>query len=375
MSIYFVFALGVLNGVVPGASRVVLALYALELGAQPITVGILGATFSVLPMLLSVPAGKLADRYGARRLLMYVGAVGALGLLAPFFFPGLSAIFVAAALAGMSDGLFSVSLQNLVGLLSNVDNRARNFTNYSMIGSVGNFMGPLVAGFSIELLGHNAACLFLALSALIPVAMLAIRGGTLRGGARPRARTGGGVHTLLSEPGVRRMLATTSLLNTGQDLYKVYMPVYAHAIGLSASSIGMVLAVNSAAMFGVRVILPRLIARFKEQKVLACAFYVGAASLMLIPFFQSAVILGLISFIFGLGMGCGQPILTILMFSSSAEGRSGEAMGLRMSVLHLTRIVGPIAFGSIGSAFGLIPMFWVNALMMGTGGRISQAKK
>src|SRR5687767_12120982 len=101
MSIYFVFALGVLNGVIPGASRVVLALYALELGAQPITVGVLGATFSVLPMLLSVPAGKLADRYGARRLLMFVGAAGALGLLAPYFFPGLSAIFVAAALAGM----------------------------------------------------------------------------------------------------------------------------------------------------------------------------------------------------------------------------------------------------------------------------------
>ena len=102
MSIYFVFALGVLNGIIPNANRVVLPLYALELGARPLTVGILAATFSVLPMLLSVPAGKLADRYGARRLLMVTGVLGALGTLAPYLYPGLPAIFVAAALAGMA---------------------------------------------------------------------------------------------------------------------------------------------------------------------------------------------------------------------------------------------------------------------------------
>ena len=153
------------------------------------------------------------------------------------------------------------------------------------------------------------------------------------------------------------------------------MPVYAHSIGLSASTIGMVLAVNSAAMLVVRVILPRLIAGFKEERVLAGAFFVGAAGLAIIPFFKSAAILGLISFGFGLGMGCGQPIISMLMFSRSAEGRSGETMGLRMSVLHLTRLVAPIAFGSIASAFGLVAMFWINALLMGSGGILSRPKK
>jgi hypothetical protein len=60
------------------------------------------------------------------------------------------------------------------------------------------------------------------------------------------------------------------------------------------------------------------------------------------------------------------------MFSNSTEGRSGEALGLRMMVNHFTKIVGPVAFGSIGSAFGLSAVFWLNALMLGTGSVMSR---
>jgi MFS family permease len=371
--IHFVFALAIFNGVIPNAARVLLALYALELGARPVTVGALAAVFSLLPMLLSVPAGKFADRHGARVLLMLVGCVGALGMMAPYFVPSLAMVFVAALLLGMSDGLFSVSMQNLVGVFSTPQTRAANFTNYALTGSVGNLVGPLLAGFATDLIGHRAACLMLGLMAVVPVLMLLIRGGRLRGGARTAAPEGKGWRDLLAAPGVRRTLASTSLLNTGQDLYKFHMPVYMHAIPLSASTIGMVLAMNSVASMAVRMVLPRLIARFTERRVLACAFYIGASSLALIPLFESALLLAAVSFVFGLGFGCGQPIITMLMFANSPLGRSGEAMGLRMSVLHLTRLAGPVAFGAAASVVCLAAMFWLNAAMMTVGGRLSRA--
>ncbi len=375
MTTFFVLTLNLLSGTSASAARVVLALYALELGAQPLTVGILAATFSAFPLLLSVPAGRLADRFGARWLLIFGALVGGLGMLIPFLILGLPAIFVAAAIIGSSAAVYNVLTQNLVGLLSTQLNRAKNFSNYSLTGSIGHFVGPLIAGFSIDFSGHAAACLYIALLTFVPVVMLAMRSGALRGGARKTVQADGGVRAMLADPGVRTLLATTSLLNTGQELYRFYMPIYTHAIGLSASSIGIVLAMNSAAMFVVRLILPRLIARFKEKNVLAYAFYVSAANLMLIPLFEGAVILALISFLLGLGMGCGQPIITMLMFSGSAEGRSGEALGLRMTVIHMTKMVVPIVFGSIGSAFGLFPVFWINALMLGTGGVLSRPKK
>ena len=295
-------------------------------------------------------------------------------MLMPYVFPGLPAIFVAAAMIGLCFGIYDLSVQNFVGLLSNPRTRPQNFSNLSMVWSVGNLVGPLIAGFSIDYSGHATACLYLALLMLVPIMMLAIRGGALPRDAHQIMHAERGVLAMLSEPGVRKVLVNTSLQNAGQDMFQFYMPVYLHAIGLSASTIGIVLSVNSAAMFVVRLILPRLIARFTEGKVLTYAFYVAAASLMLVPLFKDAAMLALISFLFGLGMGCQGPIITMLMFDNAPEGRSGEALGLRMTAGHLTKVVSPVVFGSIGSAFGLFPVFWIGALMMGTGGMLSRPK-
>ena len=95
---------------------------------------------------------------------------------------------------------------------------------------------------------------------------------------------------------------------------------------------------------------------------------------VLLPFFEGVAALALIAFTFGLGMGCGQPVVTMLMFSNSAQGRSGEALGLRMTVNHMTRLVGPVAFGSLASVAGLAAVFWVNALMLGAGGLLSRSR-
>ena len=90
------------------------------------------------------------------------------------------------------------------------------------------------------------------------------------------------------------------------------------------------------------------------------------------PFLQSAVALSVVSFIIGLGLGCGQPITMTLAFSNSVEGRSGEIMGLRITVNNLTRVVVPIIFGSIGTLFGMFAVFGVSALMLGSGGVLTR---
>jgi hypothetical protein len=49
-------------------------------------------------------------------------------------------------------------------------------------------------------------------------------------------------------------------------------------------------------------------------------------------------------------------------------GRAGEALGLRFSVVNLTHMVIPLAFGTIGSALGLITVFLANSVLMLGGG-------
>ena len=374
MSINFVFVLNFCQGISTRAAHVILVLYAVELGAQPVAIGVLAAMFSLFPMLLAVPAGRLADRIGVHWLLVFGAAAAGCGMLLPYLFPTLLMVFVAAALIGLQVVNYNVCLQNLAGLLSNAQTRARNFSNYSLVGSVGDLIGPLIAGFSIDLSGHGSSCLYVALFWLLPASMLLIRGNAVRGGAHAETHAAGSVRSLLAEPGLARTLATSSMLVTGNSMFQFYVPVYARAVGLSATAIGVIVAINASAQFLVQIVLPRLVARFKERNVLAYTLYIAAGSLAALPFFDHAVILALISMVFGLGMGCSAPVVNMLMFDNAPKGRSGEALGLKITINHFTKMVTPIAFGTVGSAFGLSPMFWTNALMLAAGGILSRPR-
>ena len=258
--------------------------------------------------------------------------------------------------------------------MSAPEKRAQNFSNFSLLGAAANFFGPLVAGLSIDHFGFPIACLYAGAFALATGIMLLFWGKVLPGGNQriaPRTR----IADTLKDPAILRILAIGSLVQLGTDLFQFYIPVYGVGIGLSASAIGALLATFAAASFIVRFALSYLIKRLGEEKLLAWSFYLAAVGFALVPLFHNVVLLALVSFIFGLGTGCGQPIATMLMFSRAADGRSGEALGLRLTVNNLVRVIAPALFGFIVSGFGLAPVFYINAVMMGAGGIVSRAKK
>ena len=373
MSIYFAFALVLFTFLPVNGARVLLSLYALDLGAAPLAVGFLTATFSVFPMLLAVLSGKITDRVGARWPVLCGTVIVLCGMLVPYFLRGVPLLFVAAALNGFAFAFFSVSLQNLIGMMSPAQDRTHNFSIFSLMVASANFAGPLFAGFAIDHYGHATACLFAALLALIPMIMLAGWGGGLPGGTSG-PRPAGGVRETLADPAVRKTLATGGLLMAGQDLFQTYMPVYGHGIGLSASAIGVVVGMFAAAAFVVPLVIKRLINRYSMERLLTYTLYLAAGTFLLMPFFKSATALAILAFIFGLAICLGQPIITMLMFSHSTEGRSGEALGLRITVNHLTRVVSPVVFGSIASALGVQPLFWISAILLGSGGAMTRPK-
>lgn len=356
------------------AARVALALYALALDASPTAVGILVGTLYIVPLLFSWPVGRYSDRVGSRSLLLF-GALNGIGaMLIPYFLPQLAYLYVASILLGISFTVYNVLLPNLVGLLSNPEERARNFSNASLVGATTMFLGPLLAGFAIDLSSHALACVFLAMLPVASLALLLAWGAALPGGS-PLHGAAGSMRDTLADRGMLRHLASSSLVQVAQDLYQFYIPVYGHAIGLSASAIGGLLSTVAAASFAVRLVLARLVSRLGDETVLAYSFGFVALGFALVPFFEGAVALGLISFLFGLGMGCGQPITTMLIFSRSAQGRSGETLGLRQSVNNVLRVSGPALFGVVATAFGLPAVFWLSGAIMGAGGLLAHPRR
>jgi len=348
--------------------RLVLGLYALDLGAGPVTVGLLAAMFSAMPALLAWQVGKWADRFGARGLLLLGSAGCSLGIAIPFFFQTISALFIAAAINGLAFAMLNVTQQNAVGMMSAPEDRTKNFANFTLMMSLGNFVGPLVAGFSIDHSGYAWACLYVAALGLVPAIMLLAGGRTLPKGSGEKARAGGGMMVLLRDRSMLKILLVGSVVMAGVDMFAFYVPIYTHGLGLSASTIGIIMACFSAAAFISRGFLAWFLTKATVEQVLVRAFILAAAAFVCFPFFQNPVMLSVLSFVYGFGLCVGQPITMMLSFSNSADGRSGEVMGLRQSVNHGTRVIAPIVFGAIGSVTGLVSVFIVGAIMLASGG-------
>ncbi len=362
------------------ASRMVLTLYALQLGAQALVVGALVALFSFFPATLAVVAGRLVDRYGARWFLAASAAGSALGMCLPIAFPSLASVLIAGALAGLSMVFYNVSLQSLTGLWSTPATRGRNFSTYSMMTSAGGLIGPVIGGFAVDHFGYSISCATTAVLTLVTVVLLLLRRGRLEPAAQRAVAPKAAIPlretlAMLRDPMVRHTIATGCMINSGMNLYVAYMPVYAHGLGLSGAVIGLILSSQAAAAFVARALLPRSLQWLKEEGVLVLAFSLGAASLVLMPLVEAPWMLVLLSFIFGLGMGGGQPIITMLTFQNSPPGRTGESVGLKVTTNHATNMVSPMIFGGIATAFGLLPMFWVNGVLMAAGAWISRPKK
>jgi MFS family permease len=371
-AIYLALGLSLLLFTGLSVARIVLTLYALDLGAPASAVGVLGGLFYLFALLLSWPVGALSDRVGARPLLLFAAACNTAALVLPYFVRALPAFYVAAALSGLALAFFHVTLQHVVGLLSRPEERARNFSNFSLTGAVTNFVGPLFAGLAIDHAGHALACLYGAALSLAALVLMLVRGRLLPPG-NPGAKHGMGALNTLADRQVLWMLVTSGLVQLGTDLFQFYIPIYGHSIGLSASAIGAVLSAFAAASFVVRLFLARLVKAVPGEKLLAWSFYLGMIGFVLVPFFKDPVTLAAISFFFGLGMGLGTPLTVILMYERTVEGRAGQTLGLRLTANNFVRVVGPLVFGAVGSAFGLPPVFWINGAMMVVGGLLSRS--
>src|SRR4029453_6178312 len=81
--------------------------------------------------------------------------------------------YASAALVGFSFNLFLVPMQHVTGAIGEPRKRAKRFSQIEIAYGVSGMLGPLIAGFGIDHVGHRAAYVILALVPLVPLAVFA----------------------------------------------------------------------------------------------------------------------------------------------------------------------------------------------------------
>jgi MFS family permease len=241
-----------------------------------------------------------------------------------------------------------------------------------MAWSAANFVGPVMAGYSIDHLGQLQVYFVLAAFTAAPILILLVKPDLLptTTAVHVGAEARGSVLELWRIPPLRTAIIAAGIIGSAQDLFQFYMPIYGKSVDLSASAIGTILGFAHLAAFVIRAVLPFLAKRLTEAQILGGAIFVAAFSFTLFPLFTNAYALGAIAFLLGLGVGCAMPMTMSLLYAFAPPNRIAEAFGLQKTVRNVSHLAVPVVFGSVAAAFGYFTVFLSNAGLLAACGAL-----
>ena len=354
-----------------GLAQPFFTLYAQELGASTLVIGLLVTLRAILPILIAMPCGQLIDSIGPMRMLGYGMICLVLSLALTVAATDIPLLIPSQLFLGASIIICASSLQVLV---SRGDPATRNesINRYSMWMSGGSVIGPLAGGTIVSLVGdsivgHRAAFLaatFVAAAFLVFLLIVSRSYSPPRDEGRPTAReifsVGGIVNSyrwgfgLTRHRSVQFGLTATFIIMYIQASYSSFLPLFMDHLGYSALMISIALVVHGLASMLSRILLDGVMARLTLPQILTAAGFVASICLLLTPLAgQYAAAVLLVVSIMGAAVGLNLPVSLMIMVDAVGEKERGKLMGLRLLVNRFAQIISPAMFGVVGNAFGL----------------------
>jgi predicted MFS family arabinose efflux permease len=156
----------------------------------------------------------------------------------------------------------------------------------------------------------------------------------------------------------------SGLLSMVWDLFSFVVPIHGSNIKLSPSTIGLILGAFGVAVFAVRLVMPLVIHRISEWKMLIGAMISTGIALFIFPLVNTVPVLIGLAFFLGAGLGGAQPMIMSLLYNKAPAGRGAEAIGIRTFLINISQTVIPLLFGALGAALGMTPVFWTMAVLL-----------
>lgn len=343
-------------------------LQALQQHLGPGAVGVLMALFAAAPVLLALPAGRMADRHGYHRPLYIAVALSTAGGLLAAMTGHYLAMCVAALLTGAGTNIGLITIQRTAGrMAADATERMRVFSWLGLAPALANFVGPVTAGVLIDLAGFRVAfavLMLMPLASLVSSRIVPPEASPAPSDAHPKPGTS---WDLLRSPALRHLLLVNWLLSASWDVHTFVLPILGHERGLSASAIGSILGVFAVSVASVRFVIPFIAHRLSEAQVIASAMLAVAAIFAVYPFVHSAWLMAGCAILLGFALGAVQPMVMSTLHHITPEHRHGEAIAFRSMTINMSSTLMPLVFGVAGAAIGAAYLFWVMGVAVGAG--------
>jgi len=348
------------------ASRVAATLAVLKQGHPAWVVGVLLSLYAVAPIVLSLWAGRLADRHGFHRPVAWSVGLSLVGAALPVASQHLAALAASGLLTGGGLSVAAVAIQREAGLMARDTNDMKRVFAWVALGpALSNTLAPVITGLLIDHAGFRAAFAFGALLPLLAVAAAwrVPRNPPRDSRAQPHAARGHPFE-LLRLPLLRNLLLINVAFAAAWDSHSFTVPVVGHARELSASSIGLVLGSFALAATLVRLAISAWAEHIDERRALLGALTLATAVLMVYAWLPGAAGMMLGSALLGVALGSVQPTILSTLHQAAPPDRHGQALALRMVFTNMATIAVPVGFGLLAQVASSAAPMWLMAAML-----------
>ena len=381
--------------------------HALGLGADARAVGVIAAVFALLPLVVAVPLGRRTDRGRCRPLLSCGVALIAAGCALSGTARSLVSLAVWSALLGLGHLVFVIGAQSLVARQSSPHEHDRNFSHFTIGGSMGQFVGPVLSGWLVggvgahagsaavhATSGHSSAVALFASGALSVCACATLwriedapgsrgayeRGRDVTGGSGDEdGRDGSGsavpVTRILRARGIPAGLFTSLAVLSTTDVLTAYLPVVGEERGIAPGMVGVLLGLRAGASVLSRLVLPAMTAWLGRQLLLvvSCLVAGGLCVVLAVPVPVWALALALV--LLGFSLGAGQPLTMTMVVQAAPDSARSTALALRLTGNRLGQVAAPAGAGLLAGAAGAAgPFVLIGVLLLGASGSTARAR-
>jgi MFS family permease len=322
----------------------VLPQYALSFSIPVALVGWAVSAFALARLVMDIPAGFLADRFGRKRnmilglLLIIVSSIAA-GTAEDYAW-----LIFARVVEGLGSALYITSATTWVAQVTAGESRGRYMSLYTGLIFAGTAFGPTIGGYTAAHFGLNApffAYAIFAFIGLIATSRLKEPADSARA-TRPKMRMQDVLSVLSNGPFMLVNCSVLALFFLRAGVRSTLVPLYASLnLGLSEERIGIVLTVaaivTSVCSFPSGWLSDKV---GRKGPIMACLFLSGIA-VLLIPLQGSLAGLTGIMVFYGLATGL-QGSIAAWPADVAPKGRLGTSMGVYRVMGDIGMVLGPI---------------------------------
>lgn len=331
-----------------GAIIPVIALVALELGANPAVAGLIVALRGLGSLLFGIPAGAIVSRLGDKRsMLAASGITAALALLVGLGMP-LGGYAVVILLLGAVWSWWTVARLTFATEASPTTHRGRVMSMIGGINRIGWLIGYLLGGLAIALFGILGPFLVqIVLSVAAVVALAPVDPTRVASDHRERERSS------LAEVfrSHRRTLATAGLVVVALQILRssraALIPLWGDHIGVAAGVISLIFAVSETIEITMFYPVGRVMDRRGRKWTAIPCLTLFSIGIVLIPVTSTALGLVAVAALLGVANGLGAGLnMTLGSDFSPGAGRS-EFLGMWRTVGDMGTTGGPLLVGIV----------------------------